>query len=114
MISLSAEHKYGIHKNVLSFAKYNDKEILLISINFNESNVDMHYNLNNLKYLFTKAYQSNLVVKVESILGSSEMENTYFTVGEFILSRIEVTLKGFQSMIWRVTIEKDTKLELAY
>lgn len=35
MISLSAEHLYGIHTNVISFAKYDDKEVLLISTNFN-------------------------------------------------------------------------------
>ena len=80
MISLSAEHKYGVHKNVLSFAKWNEKEILLISINFNEAKVDMHYNLNNLKYLFTKAYQSNLVVKIEPILGDADLAQSYYTV----------------------------------
>lgn len=38
--------------------------MLAISINFNSTKVDMHYNFSNLKYLFTKAYRSNLVVQI--------------------------------------------------
>jgi hypothetical protein len=53
-MSVTAEHSFGIHKNVLSFARYNASEILLISINFNPDAVDMHYNLSTLKSLFKK------------------------------------------------------------
>ena len=65
MMSVTAEHMYGIHKNVLSFAKWNEKEIILIAINFNSSSIDTHFNLHNFKYLFTKANISNMVVKIE-------------------------------------------------
>lgn len=68
MVSLSAEHLYGIHTNVISFAKYDDKEILLISTNFNETAIDMHYNLTPLKFLFTDPNNSNLILKIEDVL----------------------------------------------
>lgn len=68
MVSLSAEHLYGIHTNVISFAKYDDKEILLISTNFNETAIDMHYNLTPLKFLFTDPANSDLILKIEDIL----------------------------------------------
>lgn len=67
MISLSAEHLYGIHTNVISFAKYDDKEILLISTNFNETSIDMHYNLTPLKTLFTNPNHSNLILLIEDV-----------------------------------------------
>jgi hypothetical protein len=59
---VSAEHLYGVHNNVLSFARYNSEEILLISINFNSNAVDMHYNLSPLKVLFKDYERSNIVV----------------------------------------------------
>lgn len=64
-MALASEHKYGVHKNVLSFAKWNREEILVISINFNSTKVDMHYNFTNLKYIFTKPFRSNMIVKIE-------------------------------------------------
>lgn len=69
MMSVTAEHMYGLHKNVLSFAKWNSSEIILISINFNPTAIDMHYNLHNFKYIFTKANRSTLVVKIKEIFG---------------------------------------------
>jgi hypothetical protein len=52
LLALTAEHIYGTHNNVISFARYDRNEILLISINFNSDAVDMHYNLTHLKTLF--------------------------------------------------------------
>ena len=78
----------------------------MISINFNDTDVDMHYNLNNLKYLFTKAYRSNLVVKLESVMGVSIPEK-YYIISELLYSRVEAHLKAYQSMIWKITIEKN-------
>ena len=52
MVSLTAEHIYGKHNSVLSFARYTEEAALLISINFNPDAVDMHYNLSALKGLF--------------------------------------------------------------
>ena len=57
---------YGIHTNVLSFAKWNEKEVIIVVINFNNAAIDMHFNLTNLKYLFSNAYSSNLVVKIRN------------------------------------------------
>ena len=68
MVSLSAEHLYGIHTNVISFAKYDEKGLLLISTNFNETSIDMHYNLTPLKFLFTDPTNSNLILKIEDVL----------------------------------------------
>ena len=79
-MSVTAEHMYGVHKNVLSFVKWNSEEIILISINFNSSEIDMHYNLHNFKYIFSKANRSSLVVKISQILGESQFEPTYYTV----------------------------------
>lgn len=64
MVSLSAEHLYGIHTNVISFAKYDDKEILLISTNFNETAIDMHYNLTPLKFLFNEPSNCDIILKI--------------------------------------------------
>ena len=80
MIALTAEHNYGVHKNILSFAKWNNSEMLIISINFNETKVDMHYNFNNLKYIFTKPFRSNLVLELEVIMGKTIIKNNLFTV----------------------------------
>lgn len=71
MISLTAEHLYGIHTNVISFAKHDDREILLISTNFNETAIDMHYNLTPLKAYFTDPVHSDLVLKIEDVLNPS-------------------------------------------
>lgn len=89
MVSLSAEHLYGIHTNVISFAKYDDKEILLISTNFNETPIDMHYNLTSLKLLFTDPSSSNLILKIEDILHQNKFIEEYYTVGELLTSKIE-------------------------
>ena len=89
MVSLSAEHLYGIHTNVISFAKYDDKHILLISTNFNETPIDMHYNLTSLKFLFTDPSISNLILKIEDILHQNKFIDEYYTVGEFLTSKIE-------------------------
>lgn len=55
---------FGVHTNVLSFAKYDDKEMLLISINFNADPIDMHYNLTSLRTLFRNYERSDLVGKL--------------------------------------------------
>lgn len=81
MISLSAEHLYGIHTNVISFAKYDDKEILLISTNFNETAIDMHYNLHPLKALFANPSHSDLVLLIEDVLNPRKFVEEYYTVG---------------------------------
>jgi len=64
LLSLTAEHIYGIHNNVLSFVRYSESEILLISINFNSDAIDMHYNLTPLKHLFKHYERSSVVLKL--------------------------------------------------
>ena len=108
---MTAEHKYGIHKNILSFAKWGSSEILLVSINFNETAVDMHYNLNNLKNIFTKPYKSNLIVKVEEVMGKSGFKTSYFTVMELITSKIEAHIEAFASIMWKITFPNDITFE---
>jgi hypothetical protein len=63
-MSLSAEHIYGIHNNVLSFVRYDESELLLISINFNSDAIDMHYNLTQLRSLFKHHDRSDIVLKL--------------------------------------------------
>lgn len=104
MIPLSSEHLYGIHTNVISFAKYDDKEILLISTNFNETSIDMHYNLTPLKVLFTNPSLSDLVLKIEDILNPSKFVEEYYTVGEILTSKIEENIKGYSSSIWKIFV----------
>ena len=113
-MSVTAEHMYGLHKNVLSFAKWNSSEIILISINFNPTAIDMHYNLHNFKYIFTKAHRSTLVVKIKEIFGENDLEEDYYTISELLTSKIEVHIKAYKSIIWRITIESDEKLEDAF
>ena len=88
MIPLTAEHLYGIHTNVISFCKYGEKQILLISTNFNETAVDMHYNLTSLKTLFKNPAQSDIIIQIEDILNPSKFNEEYYTVGELITSKI--------------------------
>ena len=88
MISLSAEHLYGIHTNVISFAKYDDKEVLLISTNFNETAIDMHYNLTPLKALFTNPSNSDLILLIEDVFNPTKFVEEYYTVGELLTSKI--------------------------
>jgi hypothetical protein len=61
---ITAEHIYGVHNNVLSFVRYDEHEILLVSINFNANAIDMHYNLTSLKSLFKKYERSDKVLKL--------------------------------------------------
>jgi hypothetical protein len=88
MIPLSSEHLYGIHTNVISFAKYNDEQILLISINFNEGDIDMHYNLTSLKNLFKNPARSDLIVRLEDVLNKDKFVEEYYLVGELLNSKI--------------------------
>lgn len=64
MVSLSAEHMYGWHTHVLAFARYSKEEVALIAINFNDGEVDMFMNLNNLRYFFPNYEMSNIVVRI--------------------------------------------------
>ncbi len=104
MISLTAEHLYGIHTNVISFAKYDEREILLISTNFNETPVDMHYNLTPLKVLFSNPIHSDLILKIEDIFNPTRFVEEYYTVGEILTSKIEESIKAYSSSIWRITV----------
>ena len=62
--------------------------MLLVSINFNETAIDMHYNLNNLKYLFTTPYKSNKIAKVEEVMGKSGFKTSHYSVSELITSKL--------------------------
>ena len=68
LMLITAEHIYGIHNSVLSFVRYDEEALMLISINLNANAIDMHYNLTPLKALFKKYDRSNKVVKLESLL----------------------------------------------
>lgn len=85
--------------------------MLVISINFNEAKVDMHYNFTNFKYIFTKPFRSNLVLEIEVIMGKTKITNNLFTVSELITSRIETSIDGYQSIIWRLKIRKDANMD---
>jgi hypothetical protein len=71
-MSITAEHIYGAHNNILSFARYNEDHIILVSINFNPEAVDMHYNLSPLKSLFKKYQHSDIILKLESVLNPTK------------------------------------------
>ena len=79
-MSITAEHIYGFHNNILSFARYTEEEIILVSINFNPDAVDMHYNLSPLKVLFKKHQRSAIVLKLESISNPTKFIDEYYLV----------------------------------
>lgn len=86
LIPLSAEHDLGWHTHVLAFARYNNKQLAIIAINFNDSPVHVYLNLKNLKFLFKNYETSDMIVRVEDWL-SKEEKFDYFSVGEFINDR---------------------------
>jgi len=49
----------------------------------------MHYNLTPLKFLFMDPINSNLILKIEDVLHKSKFIDEYYTVGEFLTSKIE-------------------------
>ncbi|CAK79065.1 unnamed protein product (macronuclear) [Paramecium tetraurelia] len=106
MVSLSAEHMYGWHTHVLAFARYSKDEMALIAINFNDGEIDMFMNLRNLRYYFPNSERSNIVVRLRnwSYPNLENEETSYFYIGNFLTSRLEVHLKNFQSQIWGVEI----------
>lgn len=86
MIPLSAEHDLGWHDHVLAFARYTQKEIAIIAINFNDSPAHVYLNLKNLKFLFKNYETSDMIVKVTDWLSKDEKFD-YFSVGELINDR---------------------------
>lgn len=98
---------YGVHTNVLSFAKYDEKEILLVSINFNSGPIDMHYNLTALRVLFKRYERANIIAKLEDLLDPGHFREEYYTVGELLSSRIEAHIDAYKSILWKLTVNKD-------
>lgn len=84
--------------------RYDSKEMLLISINFNTDAVDMHYNLAHLKALFKNHERSNKVIKLEDILNPNKFVEEYYLIGELINSKIEARIEPYKSIIWRLSI----------
>lgn len=115
MISISAEHMYGIHTNVLSFAKWNSSEVLLICVNFNAAAIDMHFNLTNLKYVFSNAFKSTLVVHITDLLHENGI-NQMYTVKELMSEKIEAHIDKYQSLVWKISVcgNENEHLERAY
>ena len=68
--------------------RYDESEMLLISINFNNSTIDMHYNLTPLKKLFKKYERNSIVVKIEDLLNKNKFIEEYYLVNELISSKI--------------------------
>lgn len=65
-LSLLAEHQYGWHTHVLTFARYTKKQIAIVMINFNDGPVDGFITANRLKHLFPNFAESDIVVEVEN------------------------------------------------
>ena len=103
MVNLTAEHIYGKHNSVLSFARYNEEGVLLIAINFNADAVDMHYNLSSLKILFKNWERSGLVVQLESLLNPTKFVEEYYMVSDLINSKIEARIEPYKTIIWKLT-----------
>jgi hypothetical protein len=103
-LTLTAEHIYGTHNNVISFVRYDRSEMLLISINFNSDAVDMHYNLTHLKTLFKNHERSNKVIKIEDILNPTKFVEEYYLISELVNSKIEARIEPYKSIIWRLSI----------
>jgi hypothetical protein len=74
LLLLQAEHLYGVHNNILAFSRYNEEQLLLISINFNPNPVDMHYNLAPLRNLF-RGGRSSIILKLEDVLDPRKFQN---------------------------------------
>ena len=68
---------YGTHTNVLSFAKWNSSQVLLVCVNFNAAAIDMHFNLTNLKYVFSHPYKSTLVIRLKDLLNEDGIDQMY-------------------------------------
>lgn len=62
---LLAEHMYGWHTHVLSFARYTKRELAIIAINFNDGPVDGHINLKYLGKYFPESENSDIVLEIE-------------------------------------------------
>ena len=101
-VPISAEHDDGWHTHVMAFARVQGDEIAIIAINFNDhlvkkkkisffylfsiikKKVKIHLNLKNLKFLFDKYEDTDMVVKVNDWLSSEPDKSDYFTVAELI------------------------------
>lgn len=97
MVSLSAEHMYGWHTHVLAFARYSKEEVALIAINFNDGEVDMFMNLNNLRYFFPNYEMSNIVVRIRdwSFPERENQKTSYYYIGNLLSARLETHLRNF-------------------
>jgi len=63
-ISLLAEHQYGWHTHVLTFARYTKKQLAIVVINFNDGPVEGFITANRLKHLFPNFNDSDIVVEI--------------------------------------------------
>ena len=94
-VPLMVEYSEGIHSHVLSFARVTKMELVIVAINFNESDVELSINMKNLKYIFDewdqKALVNHGVVKICS--HSNGNYEDYYTMYEFLYGRIDTKLQ---------------------
>jgi hypothetical protein len=93
-----------VHNNVLSFARYDQHELLLISINFNYDAIDMHYNLTPLKSLFKNHERADTVLKIDDVLNPDKFKDDYYLVGELLTSKIEARIEPYKTIIWKLSV----------
>ena len=74
----------------------------------------MHYNLTPLRKLFKKYDRSEIVLKLEDMLqGGHQFIEEYYLAGELITSKIEAHIKPYDTIIWKLTIQRENKVDQA-
>lgn len=98
-MNLEAEHQYGYHSLVLSFARYFETQIILIAINFNKEPVDMSFGLKPLKSIFPNSENSDIVIELRDVFNEEANVDNYYTINDFLTSKLEYHIKGYGTVL---------------
>lgn len=73
----------------------------------------MHYNLAHLKTLFKNHEHSSKVIKIEDVLNPAKFIEEYYIIGELVNSKIDARIEPYKTIIWRLSIAKEDRLQEA-